>query len=101
MDDVCIDCPHGLVGFNRKEGRFSRYADKPVQLMGLRNCGDCTGAAIVPRLAQVNLWNKPLGEKVTKIHIAPRIVDHCPHSETLIIKIKAKAGVAVIEGAQP
>ena len=101
MDDVCIGCSRCLVAFNRRAGGFSRYADQDVELMGLLNCGDCPGAAIVPRLAQVSLWNKPLGEQVTKVHIAPCITDHCPHSETLIKKIKAKAGVEVIEGAHP
>lgn len=101
MDDVCIGCSRCLVGFNRKEGSFKRYEDEAVELMGLLNCGDCPGAAIVPRLAQVNLWNKPMGEQVTKVHIAPCVVDHCPYSETLIKKIKAKAGVAVVIGTHP
>ena len=101
MDDVCIGCSRCLVGFNRKEGSFSRYEGEAVELMGLLNCGDCPGAAIVPRLAQVSLWNKPMGEQVTKVHIAPCVVDHCPYSETLIKKIKAKAGVEVIVGTHP
>lgn len=101
MDDVCIGCSRCMVGFNRKAGSFSRYEGEDVELMGLLNCGDCPGAAIVPRLAQVSLWNKPLGEQVTKVHIAPCILDHCPHSETLVKKIKAKAGVEVIEGTHP
>lgn len=101
MDDVCIGCSRCLVGFNRKAGSFSRYEGQDVELMGLLNCGDCPGAAIVPRLAQVSLWNKPLDEQVTKVHIAPCIMDHCPHSETLVKKIKAKAGVEVVEGTHP
>jgi len=60
-----------------------------------------SGATIVTRLAQVNLWNKPMNESPTKVHIAPCITDHCPYSEALIKKIKAKAGVEVIEGAHP
>lgn len=101
MDDVCIGCSRCMVGFNRREGEFSRYKDQDAELMGLLNCGDCPGAAIVPRLAQVSLWNKPMNEKVTKVHIAPCLADHCPHKETIISKIKAKAGVEVIEGAHP
>ncbi len=101
MDDVCIGCSRCMVGFNRREGAFARYGGEDVQLIGLLNCGDCPGAAIVPRLAQLNLWNKPMGEQVTKVHIAPCIMDHCPHKETLVNKIKAKAGVEVIEGAHP
>lgn len=101
MDDVCIGCSRCLVGFNRREGSFSRYEGEAVELMGLLNCGDCPGAAIVPRLAQVNLWNKPMGEQVAKVHIAACVVDHCLDSETLIKKIEAKAGVEVIIGAHP
>jgi predicted metal-binding protein len=33
--------------------------------------------------------------------VASCIVDHCPHKETLVGKIKAKAGVEVIEGTHP
>jgi len=29
------------------------------------------------------------------------IVDHCPHKETLISKIKAKAGIPVVEVTHP
>jgi predicted metal-binding protein len=101
MDDVCIGCSRCMVGFNRREGEFERYKGKDAHLMGLINCGDCPGATIVTRLAQVNLWNKPLGETVTKIHIGPCIADHCPYKDTLIKKIRAKAGIEVIEGAHP
>jgi len=101
MDDVCIGCSRCMVAFNRRQGAFERYKDKDAQLVGLLNCGDCPGATIVTRLAQINLWNKPMAEKVTKIHVAPCIIDHCPHKETLLAKIKAKAGVDVIEGCHP
>lgn len=100
MDDVCIGCSRCLVGFNRREGEFSRY-DESAELIGLLNCGDCPGATIVTRLAQVNLWNKPMEERVTKIHIGPCILDHCPHKDTIISKIKGKSGVEVIEGTHP
>ena len=101
MDDVCIGCSRCLVGFNRREGEFAAYKDKDAEIMGLINCGDCPGATIVTRLAQVNLWNKPMDEKVTKVHVAPCITDHCPHKDTIIKKIKAKSGVDVIEGTHP
>jgi predicted metal-binding protein len=101
MDDVCIGCSRCLVGLNRKEGEFARYKDQGAQVIGLLNCGDCPGATVVTRLAQVNLWNKPMGEKITKVHVAACITDHCPHKETLLAKIKAKAGVEVIEGTHP
>jgi predicted metal-binding protein len=101
MDDVCIGCSRCMVAFNRREGAFGAYRGSDAALVGVLGCGDCPGAAIVPRLAQMNLWNKPMGEQVTKVHVAPCIVDHCPHSETLIRKIRSKAGVEVIEGTHP
>ncbi len=101
MDDICIACSRCMVAFNRKEGAFSQYEKTDVQLLGILNCGDCPGASIVPRMAQLNLWNKPMSEKPTKIHVAPCILDHCPYKETLLTKIKAKAGVDVVEGAHP
>ncbi len=100
MDDVCISCSRCLVAFNRKVGAFSGY-DDAAEVMGLLNCGGCPGASIVPRLAQVKLWNAPMAEKPTKIHIGPCIIDHCPYKETLIAKIKAKSGCEVVEGAHP
>ena len=100
MNDVCIACSRCMVGFNRRAGEFARY-DQDAEVMGLVNCGDCPGTTIVTRLAQVNLWNKPMNETPTKVHIAPCITDHCPHKDTLIAKIKAKAGVEVIEGTHP
>lgn len=101
MDDVCIGCSRCMVGLNRREGEFQRYKGQEAQLIGLLNCGDCPGATVVTRLAQVNLWNKPMDEKITKVHVAACITDHCPHKEVLIGKIKAKAGVEVIEGSHP
>ncbi len=101
MDDVCIGCSRCFVGFNKKEGEFSKYKDQDAEIMGLLGCGGCPGSTIVTRLAQLSLWNKPMNEKPSKVHIAPCITDHCPHKEVIINKIKAKAGVEVIEGTHP
>lgn len=87
--------------YNRREGFFERYAGQDAEIVGLLNCGDCPGATTVTLLAQVNLWNKPMEEKITKVHIGPCVTDHCPPKETLIGKIKAKAGIEVIEGTHP
>ncbi len=88
--------------FHRREGAFDIYReDDNAEIVGFANCGDCPGATIVTRLAQVNLWNKPMEEKVTKIHIGPCITDHCPFKDVIINKIKAKSGVEVIEGTHP
>ncbi|MFH1077454.1 MAG: CGGC domain-containing protein [Pseudomonadota bacterium] len=101
MDDVCIGCSRCLVGLARRAGKFERYAGQDAYIMGLLNCGDCPGATIVTRLAQVKLWNTPLEEQPTKIHIGPCIIHHCPHKETLVNKIKTKSGIDVIEGTHP
>ncbi len=101
MNDVCIACSRCMVGFNRREGEFGRYQDVDTELVGILNCGDCPGASIVPRLAMMKVWNIPVSEKITKIHVAPCITDHCPYKDVLIQKIKAKAGVEVILGAHP
>jgi predicted metal-binding protein len=101
MDDVCIGCSRCMVAFNRRGGEFSRYAEQGAEIIGLLNCGDCPGATIVTRLAQVKLWNAPMEEKATKIHLGPCITDHCPYKEILTNKIKAKSGIEVIEGTHP
>ena len=101
MDDVCIGCSRCMVAFNRREGEFSRYQDNDAELIGILNCGDCPGASIVPRLAQMNLWNKPMEVKPTTIHLGPCIVDHCPYRETLTDKIKAHSAIEVILGTHP
>ncbi|WP_029896891.1 CGGC domain-containing protein [Desulfohalovibrio reitneri] len=100
MDDVCIGCSRCLVGFNRRDGMFERYG-ADAQLMGLLSCGGCPGAGIVQRLAQVKLWNAPLDESPTHIHVAPCLSDHCPHADDIVTKIQAKAGIEVIEGTHP
>lgn len=101
MDDVCIGCSRCMVGFNRRDGEFVHYKGQDAELIGMLHCGDCPGAGIVPRLALFKLWNVAMEEKPTKVHLAPCIVDHCPYKDTLIAKIKAKAGIEVIEGTHP
>ncbi|MFP4111356.1 MAG: CGGC domain-containing protein [Desulfonatronovibrio sp.] len=97
MNEVCIGCSRCLVAFNRREGMFKDYPED-AQILGLLSCGDCPGATIVTRLAQVKLWNAPMNEIPTKIHIGPCIADHCPYADDIITKIKVKAGIEVIEG---
>ncbi len=100
MDDVCIGCSRCIVAFNNREGMFSQY-DDDAQLLGLLNCGDCPGATIVTRLAQLAYWNKPMDEMPTKIHIAPCITKQCPYADTITEKIEAKAGIDVLDGTHP
>ncbi|XXJ20943.1 CGGC domain-containing protein [Desulfovibrio caledoniensis] len=101
MDDVCIGCSRCLVAFNRREGQFERYKDQEAEVLGILNCGGCPGASVVQRLAQVKLWNVPLSEQPTKIHIGPCLSDHCTHADDVITKIQAKSGLEVIEGTHP
>lgn len=98
MDDVCIGCSRCLVAFNRREGYFELYQDEEAEVIGLLNCGDCPGATVVTRLAQFNLWNMPMRERPTAIHIGPCIVSHCPHARAVIDKIRAAVAVPVVEG---
>ena len=35
MDDVCIAFLQEYVGFNRRDGEFSRYKDKNAELIGI------------------------------------------------------------------
>jgi predicted metal-binding protein len=72
------------------EGKESFPVTRIRKLMGLLSCGDCPGAGIVPRLAQVNLWNKPLDEKPTKIHIGPCLADIVLIRKPLSAKLKQK-----------
>lgn len=101
MNEICIGCSRCMVAFNRRDGAFEAYKNTEAEMLGILSCGDCPGASIVPRLAQFSLWNKPMNEKPTKVHVAPCITDHCPHKEILLQKIKAKVAVEVIEGAHP
>lgn len=101
MDDVCIGCSRCLVAFNRREGAFERYKGKDAEILGILNCGGCPGASIVPRLAQVKLWNLPFEEKPTAVHIATCLYDQCPYADDLATIITAKAGVEVVPGSHP
>lgn len=99
-NEICIGCSRCMVAFNRREGEFAAYGPD-AQLIGILSCGGCPGSGVVVRMAQMKLWNAPMKEIPTKIHIGPCMLHNCPNRETLIPKIKAKAGVEVIEGGHP
>ncbi len=98
MNDICVACSRCMVAFNRREGAFEKYKKEDAELIGMLNCGDCPGAGIVNRMAQLKHWNHPIDERVTAIHIGPCIIDSCPHRDEIIAKVKEKAGVDVVEG---
>ncbi len=100
MNTICIGCSRCHVAFNRREGTFQELPED-AQLIGILDCGGCPGQGIVVRMAQFGLWNAPLNEKPTKVYVAPCLQQYCPQSDTLIEKIKAKAGVEVILGTHP
>ncbi len=101
MDDICIGCSRCMVGFNKKDGEFSRYDNKDAELIAILGCGGCPGMGTVPRLAQLGLWNSKMQEIPTKVHVAPCVTKHCPYAETIVNKIKKVTAVEVIEGAHP
>lgn len=100
-DDICIACSRCSVAFNRREGEFSRYKDQDVELLGILHCGDCPGGLVGTRLVEFKLWNAPMNEKPTKVHIGPCVMEHCPYSTKIVDTVKEKSGVEVIEGAHP
>ena len=51
------------------------------------------------RLVQLKGWMAPMNETVDAVHIGTCLLDNCPYKDTIIEKVKAKAGVEVIEGS--
>ena len=101
MNDFCIACSRCTVAFNRKDGEFARYKGDDAQLLGILNCGDCPGTAAGIRLTQFKLWNAPMGELPTKIHLGNCLANNCPYRDTLRPMIEKLTGVEVIAGTHP
>jgi predicted metal-binding protein len=101
MNDVCIGCSRCTVAFNRKDGEFARYKGDDAQLLGILNCGDCPGTAAGIRLTQFKLWNAPMGELPTKIHLGNCLANNCPYRDTLRPMIEKLTGVEVVAGTHP
>ena len=100
MNEICVGCSRCLVAFNRRAGFFESYGPD-AQVIGLLSCGGCPGQGVVMRLIQMNLWNKPLDERPTHIHIGPCLGVHCPHADEIVTKIQVKSGLPVVEGTHP
>ncbi len=100
MDTLCIGCSRCLVAFNRREGAFTVYEGQEVRLIGLLSCGDCPGGTLVPRLAVMKLWNAPLAEDPTKIHMAPCLLN-CPHGDPILELMEARCGIEIVRGTHP
>ena len=86
---------------DKKEGEFERYKDTDVKLRGIIHCGGCPGTSPVLRMVGLKTWMAPMGETIDAIHIGTCLLDNCPYKDTIIEKVKAKAGVEVIEGTHP
>jgi len=98
-DESCLGCHRCLMAFDKKEGEFERYKDKPdVKLRAILHCGGCPGMAPVNRLANLKAWMALTGETIDVIHIGTCLIKNCPYKDTILEKVKEKAGVEVIEG---
>ncbi len=98
-DETCIGCQRCLTAMERKEGEFERYKGTDAKIIGLVHCGGCPGTSPVLRLVQLKGWMAPMNETVDAVHIGTCLLDNCPYKDTIIQKVKAKAGVEVIEGS--
>lgn len=101
MDKICVGCSRCLVALNRYEGEFGRYREEKAELIGVTSCGDCPGYTLIGRLALMKVWNSAtFSEEPTKIHLAQCMVN-CPHTESMIDKLKAKCRIEIIKGSHP
>jgi len=46
-------------------------------------------------------WMAPMGETIDALHLGTCLLNNCPCKETIVQKVKATAGVEVIEGTHP
>ena len=98
-DETCLGCHRCLMAFDKSEGEFEHYKDNSdVKLRAILHCGGCPGNGPVLRLINLKAWMALSGETIDAIHVGTCVVKNCPHKETILEKVKEKAGVAVIEG---
>jgi len=100
-DETCIGCHRCLMGFDKKEGEFENYKDTDAKLRALIHCGGCPGTSPALRLVGLKTWMAPMQESIDAVHIGTCLLDNCPHKDEIMKKVKAKAGVDVIEGTHP
>jgi predicted metal-binding protein len=87
-----------LRALRQREGAFSVYAGRAVELVGLTNCGGCPGG---------NVENAP--EEMKKngaevVHLATGLVvgyPPCPHLDAFRSFIPEKFGLEVVVGTHP
>jgi len=98
-DESCFGCHRCLMAFDKREGEFERYkGNNEVKLRAILHCGGCPGMAPVTRLANLKMWMAPMGETIDVIHMGSCLIKFCPYKDTILAKVKEKAGVEVIEG---
>lgn len=100
-DETCIGCHRCLMGFDKKEGEFERYKGTDAKLRALIHCGGCPGTSPVLRLVGLKTWMAPMKESIDAVHVGTCLLDNCPYKDEIMKKVKAKAGVDVIEGSHP
>jgi len=100
-DETCIGCHRCLMGFDEKEGEFERYRGTEARLRAIVHCGGCPGTSPVMRLVNLRQWMAPMEESIDVLHIGNCLLDNCPYKETILQKVKAKAGIEVVEGTHP
>jgi len=99
-DESCFGCHRCLMAFDKREGEFERYKDNPdVRLRAILHCGGSPGMAPVNRLANLKTWMAPMGETIDGIHVGTCLIKNCPHKDTILVNVKEKTGVEVIEGS--
>ncbi|MFP3869706.1 MAG: CGGC domain-containing protein [Syntrophobacteria bacterium] len=100
-DETCLGCHRCLLAFDKREGEFERYKGADAKLRALLHCGGCPGTSPVLRLVALKTWMDLMGESIDSLHIGTCLLDNCPYKDEIIRKVKAKAGVDVIEGSHP
>jgi len=98
--NLCVGDARCLVALNRREGEFSRYANEPVEIVGIVDCGGCEGNRnrILCSLTALNSVLTSLNEKADVLHIGTCIMEYCPRKDDLLKAIREKVGIEVVEG---
>lgn len=87
-----------LTALMRREGWFDRYKDEEAHLLGIIDCGGCTGDRVVCALTLLKMQLDALKENIDELFIATCIMNFCPYRDEIIATAKEKSGVEVIVG---
>ncbi|XXJ18581.1 CGGC domain-containing protein [Desulfovibrio caledoniensis] len=87
-----------LRALNNREGAFSRYEGKDVQLVGYTTCAGCPGGNVE------YLGDEMVKNGVQVIHLATGLLvgyPPCPHIETFKKFLEGRYGIEVVVGTHP